>query len=80
MFVYNVCLHCLFTFTQLFVYFLGPDLPFVISDHTMIQIDSKTIYIIGGHQNGKVSNKTWIADPTNDFQIKEGTVYRPENF
>ena len=38
----------------------------------MVQIDSKTVYIIGGHQNGKVSNKTWIVDPTNDFQIKEG--------
>ena len=50
----------------------GPDLPFVISNHTMVQIDSKTVYIIGGHQNGKVSNKTWIVDPTNDFQIKEG--------
>ena len=50
----------------------GPDLPFVISNHTMVQIDSKTVYIIGGMQNGKVSNKTWIVDPTNDFQIKEG--------
>ena len=38
----------------------------------MVQIDSKTVYIIGGMQNGKVSNKTWIVDPTNDFQIKEG--------
>ena len=47
----------------------GPDLPFVISNHTMVQIDSKTVYIIGGMQNGKVSNKTWIVDPTNDFQI-----------
>ena len=31
------------------------------------------IYIIGGDQNGSFpSKKTWIVDPTNEFQIKEG--------
>ena len=39
----------------------------------MIQYDEKSIYIIGGFQNGSFwSNKTWIVDPTNGFQIKEG--------
>ena len=39
----------------------------------MIQYDEKSIYIIGGSQNGSgFSNKTWIVDPTNEFQIKEG--------
>ena len=38
----------------------------------MIQYDEKSIYIIGGFQNGSISNKTWIVDPTNEFQITEG--------
>ena len=37
----------------------GPDLPF-------------TIYIIGGDQNGSFPSKTWIVEPTNEFEIKEG--------
>ena len=42
----------------------------------MIQYDEKSIYIIGGVQNGSyddsTSNKTWIVDPTNQFRITEG--------
>ena len=50
----------------------GPDLPFTISDHSMIQYDEKSIYIIGGWQNESISRKTWIVDPTNGLKIKEG--------
>ena len=50
----------------------GPDLPFIFSEHSMIQYDKKSIYIIGGQQNLSSSNKTWIVDPTNDFKIREG--------
>ena len=51
----------------------GPDLPFTISGHSMIQYNEKSIYIIGGWQNGPgFSIKTWIVDPTNEFQITEG--------
>ena len=51
----------------------GPDMPFKISGHSMIQYDEKSIYIIGGWQNdSRFSNKTWIVDPTNDFRITEG--------
>ena len=50
----------------------GPDLPFTISHHSMIQYDEKSIYIIGGMQNGRRTNKTWIVDPTNEFRITEG--------
>ena len=50
----------------------GPDMPFTICFHSMVQYDEKSIYIIGGMQNGSISKKTWIADPTNGFQIKEG--------
>ena len=52
----------------------GPDLPFTVIDHSMVLVDPTTIYLIGGCQNGRESdaNKTWIIDPTNDFQVKEG--------
>ena len=50
----------------------GPDLPFTVNDHTMVLVDPTTIYLIGGRQNGQTSNKTWIIDPTNNFQIKVG--------
>ena len=52
----------------------GPDLPFTVYDHSMVLVDPTTIYLIGGCQNGRESdaNKTWIIDPTNDFQVKEG--------
>ena len=50
----------------------GPDLPFTVYGHSMVLVDSTTIYLIGGCQNGQESNKTWIIDPTNNFQIKVG--------
>lgn len=51
----------------------GPDLPFTVFYHSMVLVDPTTIYLIGGVQNDHhASNKTWIIDPTNDFQIKEG--------
>ena len=50
----------------------GPNLPFRVMDHCMVQVDEKNIYLIGGLQNGTYSNKTWIIDPTNNFDIKEG--------
>ena len=50
----------------------GPDLPFTVYDHSMVLVDPTTIYLIGGYQNNQISNKTWIIDPTNDFQIKVG--------
>ena len=50
----------------------GPKLPFTVSNHCMIQVDSKSIYLIGGYQNDEVSEKTWIIDPTNNFAIIEG--------
>ena len=53
----------------------GPNLPFTIHSHCMIKFSETEIYIIGGWQNGKISNKTWIVDPENDFQITEGTLF-----
>ena len=50
----------------------GPDLPFTIEAHSMIQYDEKSIYIIGGYQNGSISKKTWIVDLSNGFKITEG--------
>ena len=51
----------------------GPDMPFDIWGHSMIQFNKKSIYIIGGYQgNSKCSNKTWIVDPTDEFKMREG--------
>ena len=49
----------------------GPDLPFTIFSFSMIQFNANSIFIIGGLQNGSISNKTWIVNPAN-FEIKEG--------
>ena len=39
----------------------------------MVQIDSNTVYIIGGNQDGLNSRKTWIVkNPMEKFEIKEG--------
>ena len=35
----------------------GPDLPIKIHSHSMVLVDSQTIYIIGGSQNNKASKK-----------------------
>ena len=51
---------------------LGPSLPFTITEHAMIQFDLKSIFIIGGYQDGVKSNQTWIADPTNGFSVQRG--------
>ena len=48
---------------------LGPDLPFAAYCHSMILVNPTTIYLIGGIVH---DDKTWIIDPTNDFQIEEG--------
>ena len=52
----------------------GPDLPFGISSHQMVQVNSKAIYLIGGNEQPsyKKMNKTLIIDPTNNFDFKEG--------
>ena len=42
----------------------------------MVQLDSKSIFIIGGYQNGVKSDKTWIVDPTNNYQVKEGPTMK----
>ena len=47
-------------------------MPFTLSCHEVIKVDEKRIFILGGYQNGKPSNKTWIVDPTNNFNIEEG--------
>ena len=50
----------------------GPSLPFSVFGHTMIKVNESTIYLIGGVQSGSVSRKTWIINPTKNFQIKKG--------
>ena len=52
----------------------GPDLPFAIHCHTMEYVDHETIYIIGGilNYNTPPSEKTWIVNPSKNFEITEG--------
>ena len=58
----------------------GPDLPFKVKNHCMIYYDPNAIYLIGGIQNGVISNKTWIINPNQDFQIKEGPMLHVERW
>ena len=51
---------------------IGPELPFQISGHSMIKLSYNAIFIIGGFQNGFISKKTWIIDPSDGFNIREG--------
>ena len=50
----------------------GPDLPFPIDGHSMIQISPSCIYVIGGFIKGWPSKKTWMIDPTDHFFMREG--------
>ena len=50
----------------------GPDLPFTLGGHCMVQVDSETIYLIGGIQKETKSKKTWIINPKKNFQMREG--------
>ena len=50
----------------------GPKLPFTAHGHCMAQVDSTSIYLIGGYQDHRKSEKTWIIDAKNNFAIKEG--------
>ena len=50
----------------------GPDLPFTVFSHTLVKYNSSTIYIIGGFQDGYISNETWIINPKKAFQIRRG--------
>ena len=51
----------------------GESLPFTVYGHCMVQYRSDSILLIGGSQNGNEdSDKTWIIDPTNDFNMTEG--------
>ena len=50
----------------------GPKLPFTVYAHCMVQVDSTSIYLSGGKQDNKLSEKTWIIDAKNNFAIKEG--------
>ena len=53
----------------------GPDLPFEIYSHCMIKYNDSVVFIIGGDLDevyGSSSSKTWIIDPTNNFNVRDG--------
>ena len=51
----------------------GIELPFSIHSHSMVAVDQHTIYLIGGALDSiAASKKTWVIDPTNNFDLKPG--------
>ena len=52
----------------------GPNLPFKVWGHTIIQYDETSIFLIGGKENHSVSRKTYIINPKNGFEIKSGPL------
>ena len=42
----------------------------------MIKYDDHRIFIIGGDQDGVITNQTWIVDQLDDFIISEGIIMR----
>ena len=65
-----------------------PKIPFNLSAHSMIQLDSQTVYIIGGKQewSGGVgpfhfqfnSRKTWFVNLDNNYDFSEGPSLNKE--
>ena len=54
----------------------GPTLDFTIKDHCMVKLSDNKIFIIGGEQNGAVSNQVWIVDPVlNNLYEKEESSF-----
>jgi len=58
----------------------GPTLDFPIAHHCMVQVDDKAIYIVGGKQDGEISNKVWVVDPTDDFKVIEGPSLKEKRY
>ena len=56
----------------------GPVLPFKIKSHSMVETSPNCIYIIGGIQNGLISDKTWIVDQSKNFEITPGPPLKRE--
>ena len=54
-------------------------MPFTIHSHCMVQYSDNIVYLIGGWQDGVLSDKTWIIDMTNGFKIEEGPTLPKNN-
>ena len=50
----------------------GIDLPFTVSGHCMVMLEETVILLIGGEQDEILSEKTWVVNITNAFDISEG--------
>jgi len=58
----------------------GPKLDFVVAHHCMVQTADDAVYIVAGKQEGAMTNKVWIVDPTNNFQVKEGPSLKADRY
>ena len=47
----------------------GPILPVLISHHSVIELGQNEFLLIGGHQDGKISNNTWKVQIENNFNF-----------
>ena len=50
----------------------GINLPFTVSGHCMVKLDETVILLVGGEQDEKISEKTYVINVTNEFDITEG--------
>ena len=54
-------------------YYTGTQIKtFSILRHGIVKYNDTSIYLIGGFQDRKLSNRTWIVNLSNGFTIKEG--------
>ena len=51
----------------------GPKLPFKIVGHCIVKYQEDKIFLIGGRQNGLITNQVWILNPFNGIH-KKGPV------
>ena len=47
----------------------GPILPISISHHCIVELGQNKFLLIGGHQDGKISNNTWKVQIDDDFNF-----------
>jgi len=58
----------------------GIELPVTVNSHCMVKYNSTHVYLIGGYQNGRISKKTWIFDPTKNYEYFEGPELNEERY
>ena len=58
----------------------GIELPVTVNSHCMVKYNSTHVFLIGGYQNGGTSKKTWIFNPTKNYEYVEGPELNEERY